>query len=376
MTTEEKQPQPGEWWFVGKNANRILVHKPTHTGRPVIESTDGWFHHHWDFKDWHHEHWYHEPRCTGWDWVDPGDGYEWVTVGVVLEDGDESESCNGGWFTTLCVGQQVREGADKKYRRKINPVEPVAIDPGDGYELVPVGALLEKGDEGFESGKWSKVYYWGHRVGNFMSQGVYRRKIKTPTEMWPKWYVFDESHGKGDSSWAIERYTTDKSWRYGFDFEGSVCRQHQAFPTIKPESWLEVTEAEAKARLTPPVEVESPDDWVAMPQSHILRKDIDQVKYLDGQWYPVMGLDGDTTKKMPIRCRRKDLPKRTDSEGRDVTGLHGLHSEGDVMTRRVSVDIISMRDNRVIWRPHGQELLNGERFIRYDADGFYVEEAE
>ena len=72
--------------------------------------------------------------------------------------------------------------------------------------------------------------------------------------------------------------------------------------------------------------------------------------------------------------QRELKTRRNDTEGRDVTEEHGLHDESDRIVKRIPVDLIAMRDNRVIWRPHGQTLLKDERFILHDADGFYVTE--
>lgn len=71
-------------------------------------------------------------------------------------------------------------------------------------------------------------------------------------EVWPKWYVLDETQGSCESPWYIKR-TSETEWlRFGKCYDGTIGFEEQReWPKLKPVSWLEVTEAEAMARVTP-----------------------------------------------------------------------------------------------------------------------------
>jgi hypothetical protein len=63
-------------------------------------------------------------------------------------------------------------------------------------------------------------------------------------------------------------------------------------------------------RLVPAAPVESPDDWVELRPSHVMRRGVDQFYNVD-EWQDVIGYHGsraDSTKPGRARCRRKDLP--------------------------------------------------------------------
>src|SRR6188474_2417308 len=66
-------------------------------------------------------------------------------------------------------------------------VDVTAIDPGEGWELLPVGTVIECGDEYHEIDKsWVKSGQIGDRIG---VNTAFRYRRKKPVEQWPKWYV-------------------------------------------------------------------------------------------------------------------------------------------------------------------------------------------
>jgi hypothetical protein len=214
-------------------------------------------------------------------------------------------------------------------------VKPAAIDPGDGWEILPAETMREINDELTDDGgaNWQKTNSSGTPIPHD-SPYVYRRRIQ------PVHTTIDVNPGDGYRWLRPEEFVegTDEVFR----------------PDLNPMWIPPLTRAgymccdddyPVRRRIEP---VESPDDWVEITDpGHVIRS----------------------------RCRRKDLPnvRRIDTEGRDVTEEHGLHDESDRIVKRIPVDLIAMRDNRVIWRPHGQTLLKDEQFILHDADGFYVE---
>jgi hypothetical protein len=121
MSDETKTPQPGEWWsdageiifVIGRNSAGHI----TYERAGIIEEMDDES----ELITWHHE-----PRCTGWDWVeppaiDPGDGYELLPACSPIEEGDQYQQQDGGWSESKNIGRTALPGW--VYRRKIKPVE-------------------------------------------------------------------------------------------------------------------------------------------------------------------------------------------------------------------------------------------------------------
>jgi len=78
----------------------------------------------------------------------PGEGYRWVAVGEVLEEGDEYQS-GAEWETTVCVGQLVATFEANCYRRVV-PVPTPTPDTRpalpEGYRFLEVGEQILTGD--------------------------------------------------------------------------------------------------------------------------------------------------------------------------------------------------------------------------------------
>ena len=127
-------------------------------------------------------------------------------------------------------------------------------------------------------------------------------------------------------------------------------------------------------KITP---VESPDDWVTQDLVH-MRSGIDQVRWVStdrshkftGDWklfdgFAISYRHGDVKShddgyRIEVRCPRKDLPKQP--------LMFQQYNEQPVVNR-VAVELIAIRDNRVIWREHGHTLFPGERLIYPDGNG-------
>ena len=133
-----KTPQPGEWWLrnregriffiCGFDSEGWVVHYNENVG--LYSSKMRFF-----CKDFRHE-----PRCTGFGWVepaiDPGEGYKLLPVGRRLERYDQvlwSGLTGPTWVDTAYFGDYVgsRPGLEGPYRRKIKAVEPPDEDPSD-----------------------------------------------------------------------------------------------------------------------------------------------------------------------------------------------------------------------------------------------------
>ena len=304
----KKQPAAGEWWQYNKNYHcRVFILGANCSGHMVGVDRNGEY----DVFDGRGnmalEFWHHEPLCDSFTWkpaapIDPGEGWELLVKGTVLQDGDEVHT-DGKWMRTCCVGSEV----------------------GD----------LSKG-----------------------AACTYRRR--KPVETWPKYYIC--------GTWDHAAYVrTDSDGRITtICRDGSECRWdvETKLTAVLPDGWRSVTKAEALARVkapapvesipaavdhtpAPPVTaaIESPDDWVEITDTHPehIRRKCDEVctKEDDSEtWIPVessIGMPQSAWGFTRIRCRRRDLPpqprlKRTDTFGRDVTEEYGLHDETDIVT--------------------------------------------
>lgn len=196
MTEELKTPEAGEYW-ISDDGSLIRIVGVKLNGGVIYENQAGF-----SFQFNSMTNWRHEPRCTGFDWT-----------------------------------------------------EPPAIDPGEGWELLPVGTVLRDGDEYLDSfGVWIETQQADACVGD-TTMKTYRRKIK-PVETWPKYY-------RGDNWCSIDAYV-----RFDDEYHEAIWvaadgtervfhgeRFHTIPERIEENSWREVTEAEALARV-----VVHPDD--------------------------------------------------------------------------------------------------------------------
>ena len=196
--------------------------------------------------------------------------------------------------------------------------EPPAIDPGEGYELLPVGTVLEDGDQFKLTRGWRDTESPGCTVD---AGDCYRRKIKP-----------------------------------------SVTTGNAPPDTFK---------------LTP---VESPDDWVDITnQGHVLRAGVDMLSCCDGGFVgcQLNKWDGrtvaaylhanDECRNKHVRCRRKDLPGAVPAVKR-------------VPVRLWVSDRIGRADDEqwIVFAATGVPDKRSDTLkeILHDADGFYVEVTE
>lgn len=218
MSDETKTPQAGEWWINSSGKIRYIIGVKL-CGSIVYEDFTGrlFSNGRSDWSDWHHE-----PRCDSFDWV-----------------------------------------------------EPPAIDPGDGWELLPVGTMLQEGDEFESGGDWNKTCYPGTKN---IKGWTYRRR-KPPAEVWPK-YV---ANADKSCRWYIKRISANSS-QHVSSTEVEAPQRWGGYQDslVESGSWIEVTESEAKARVKPaePITAESGSDRI--PDNRPAREVImDIVSWLD-----------------------------------------------------------------------------------------------
>ena len=128
--SETKTPKAGEWWLRNSGGRIFFICGFDPEGWVVHWNEDvGFFSSQMRFfcKEFRHE-----PRCTGFGWVepaiDPGEGYELLPVGTMLQWYDQvlaSDMTKPSWMDTMCMNERIgsRHGLKGTYRRKIKPVE-------------------------------------------------------------------------------------------------------------------------------------------------------------------------------------------------------------------------------------------------------------
>jgi len=338
---ETKTPNPGEWWLRNYDGAIVFICGADPDGDPVFMDDDEELRN--STLRFFTQEYHHEPLCTGFDWVEPpaetvrtidvnpGDGYRWLEDDEIVTPTDEvfRPDLSPCWVKPLTRTGYMCGDDNYPVRRKM---EPVAIDPGEGYELLPVGTVLEKGDEYLIGEIWVST---GNEGKDSVVCNIYRRKIEPVAEVWPKWYVtvIPSSHyyriESSDIAWCI---SSDEETD-GADAESLMCN---------PDVWLEVTESEALARfLVDPNDIPlnpvpgkvvatgtvkltpvQPDDWVEFDPAQITcpRVGIDwlTLRLGESQWGPSLLVWSNATwtaqrEIWKIRCRRCDLPVQPDN---------------------------------------------------------------
>lgn len=256
----QKLPEPGEWWISYCDAIAYICGFDP-DGDPVF-LTDRKENAHVDTMSGFLENWHHEPLCTGWDWKPPA-----------------------------------------------------PIDPGEGWELLPVGTMLQDGDECFFNGTWHELNrIFSGTVYDTEDKNHYRRRKQT-AEQWPKYFI----HSDQTCRWYIKRIS-ETNCQYvscSGEHDSDEWTGYSDY-LVDSGTWREVTEAEALARVKPaePAAAESPDDWVETTDpEYVLRAAIDEVWYsvenIGSEWqqvYPSAGMKLGDSQYEKARCRRRDLP--------------------------------------------------------------------
>jgi hypothetical protein len=206
--------------------------------------------------------------------------------------------------------------------------------------------------------------------------------------VWPKWYVARSTQvvfsRHADDTLKVE----GQSLPAGTELHWSIADDHR----VSSCEWVEITESEALARVTPPEDTSRPKnihgtandadesaedpgevfpDWVTQDRVPA-RNGIDEVRWSDWKsdaWIPANrnskpNMHGErisgVTATLFIRCRRKDLPAKQPATNRVPMRLWVRndacsHDQGAI----------------VIAKPESpdDEMIE----LMHDADGFYVE---
>ena len=132
--SETKTPKPGEWWVRNDDGAIVFVCGCDPDGDPVWMDEDEELHN--SMLRFFSEEYHHEPRCTGFDWVEsvessktidvnPGEGYRWLDAEEFVEETDEvfRPDLNSMWVKPLtCTGYMYRCD-DNSVRRKIEQTD-------------------------------------------------------------------------------------------------------------------------------------------------------------------------------------------------------------------------------------------------------------
>jgi len=252
--SEQKQPQPGEWW-IADDASIVRIVGVKQSGDVIFESPGGAISNGGD--DW--EDWHHEPRCDSFDWT-----------------------------------------------------ESPAIDPGEGWELLPVGTVLQEGDDCLQiEGGWEPTSYPGEAIGsNVWVANTYRRRKPVESHPLMNCQKCGEFLGHG----------------------------HECTPVESPDDWVEITDPE-----------------------HIIRQ-CDQISDYGTQWYNPSSLTNACGKQfhscgfLRARCRRRDLP--------------------DVKPKRIPVRLYWYDGNIVGRYDHSPPTDPSFQELNFDGSGFYVTQGD
>ena len=229
-----------------------------------------------------------------------------------------------------------RPGLEGPYRRKTKAVEPPAIDPGEGWELLPVGTMLEQGDEFLEGKTWILT---GNASKDKVKCNTYRRKSKpVPAQTtvsahdWPE----DASHENGNyesvmsSSAYVNRQQLTEAEALA-RVPPAESRDGDCIHDIPLNPVPGKVVATGTVKLTP---VESPDDWVEITDpGHVLRAGVDQLRvsvivrtFSAGhggfRWEYAKRSAGSCLSDIGVRecrCRRRDLPVAVPATSETIT---------------------------------------------------------
>ena len=426
--SETKTPQPGEYW-VSDDGSLIRIVGVKLNGGVIYENRAGF-----SFQFNSMIQWRHEPRCTGFDWVEPklltpGEGYEWVQHDDMIASGDEYQVRGGSkdWHRTSACGI-VCKSADT-YRRKIKPVE----TPNDWVEITDRDHKLRHGidevmptDVGFvpvTSKAGCTLKQTGFTAARCRRRDLpaaeYNAMLKKLADQNPppqSWYdgTPEPCAMCGDVSCDCDCYK--------YAVEATGC------PIESPNDWVEITDRDHKLRAgidefrnshewafvleshgktagqagflnvrcrrkdLPPVE--SPYDWVEITDpGHVVRSYIDQVlvsAFGGHRWeYAVMSV-GSCLSDLGVsrcRCRRKHLPVPMTLQSVAEVCTSEPVKTPDVVTwggtvpsaKRVPVRLWRDKESGQIVATMPEDVYCVGDFaveVFFDADGFYVDGAE
>ena len=394
----KKLPEPQEWWVSNDGERIAYICGFDPDGDPVC-LIDECSKPDIDLMSAFLAEYHNEPLCDSFDWqpaapIDPGEGWDRLPVGTVLEDGNEHKH-GDGWCPTVFAGAVYLESDGNIYRRR-KPVE-----------------------------TWPKYYIcgtWDHaayvrkdsdgRITTICRDGSECRwdvETKLTAVLPDGWRSVTKAEAlarvKPVEPVATDRTPDNRTAREAIKAMLKILNEtvgvdadHNAEAFCVGEQWLTDNPEAVERIATPPATAatESPDDWVDITDpEHVLRDGIDEVahSHSDDLFEPVHGLMGrrfgDYTKMYPkARCRRRDLPpqprlKRTDTFGRDVTEEYGLHDETDIVTKCIPVRLWVRREMRsdsgryyvsLKISPPSDGFTYDE--IKIGPDGFYVEGGE
>ena len=368
MTEELKTPLPGEYW-VSDDGSLIRIVGVKLNGGVIYEDRAGF-----SFQFNSMTNWHYEPRCTGFDWVeppasDPGEGYEWVQHDDMIASGDEYQVRGGSkdWHRTSACGI-VCKSADT-YRRKIKPVE----TPHDWVEITDRDHKLRHGidevmptDVGFVP-VTSKAGCTLKQTG-FTAARCRRRDLPAAE--------YNAMLKK-----LADQNPPPQSWYDGTPEPCAMCGD----VSCDCDCYKYAVEATG-------CPIESPNDWVEITdRDHKLRHGIDQfnTSFWCRDWSYVYDSCGKTVTQAGFksaRCRRRDLPVLVTCtcptlDGIPVTGsacpIHGLPScELTTAPKRVPVRLWRDKESGQIVATMPEDVYCVGDFaveVFFDADGFYVE---
>ncbi len=99
MTETTKTPQREQWWIDNRDGQIVYIVGHNRDGGAVYEDAEGWVDYLAD-NDW--SDWHHEPRCDGFEWMEPT-AETWPKYYVTILDSDGYYRCDSStlvWYIT------------------------------------------------------------------------------------------------------------------------------------------------------------------------------------------------------------------------------------------------------------------------------------
>ena len=235
MSEDTKTPKPGEWWirddgkarayFCGVDSHGLLVYEHS-LERELQRATDNW------------PNWHHEPRCDSFDWVEPEpepEQAEWSDMAAIQNlDLRRAEMAGRiSWAENQAIIQVIAIA-----KRAIQPVE----SPDDWVEITDGDHVIRAIDQVNARGNGDGGWY-----GAFSSIGSMVKDNE---------YLIVRCRRK---DLPVQKRCTCPTLD-GIPVTGSACPIHG----LPDDSWREVTEAEALARIKP-VAIDPGDGWEILP---------------------------------------------------------------------------------------------------------------
>ncbi len=278
MAEAAKTPIAGEWWIHKLGVVRRVI-GTKRDGAAIFEDQFGDYYAVTDFSDWHHE-----PRCTGFDWVEqPAEVWPkyyvcdtWKTAAyiqrkssgpLVIVNKDGSVEKPGRWWEKSDnYNVERRAFVEVTESEAKSRLKPPAVDPCEGYPrywtTIPYPETQIAYIRQDSPDRFTHVYKDGitenpcgmnERLDTTRRTRLTREQAEAlivnqdpPAD---EWYIYAGLPHPNVSIWAIKRTSEDSCIRYEADGLGNLKEAVTQGWHAKADCWKQCSEPEAMERL-------------------------------------------------------------------------------------------------------------------------------